>query len=285
MDSGLRDKIVLVTGASGGIGAETARVFAAEGASLVLHYHRNRTVAESLQKELAPTHTLLLGADLRNETEVAALFALGRQHFGRIDTLVANAGIWVEQDVPITDLSFTQWQQTLDSDLNSVFLCCREFSRIVAHQRQGNIVLVSSTAGIFGEAGHVDYATAKSAIASGLTLTLKNEMARLAPHTADYCGGRVNCVCPGWTLTPMAQHALADEAVLRRATATMALPHLAQPRDVANAIVFLASDRLARHLTGQVLVIAGGMEGRILWQPDETDLNQSATCAKHNLTG
>ncbi len=272
MNAGLENKVVLITGASGGIGSETARAFAAEGARLILHYHRNQAAAEALQKELASAQTFLVAADLRHESEVTRLFETARQHFGRIDTLVANAGIWVERDVPLADMTFAQWQETLEVDLNTVFLCCREYFRLLAHQRQGNVVLVSSTAGLFGEAGHADYAAAKSAIAYGLTRSLKNEIARLAPHTADYCGGRVNCVCPGWTLTPMAQITLADESLLRRATATMALPQLARPSDVANAIVFLASDRVARHLTGQTLAIAGGMEGRLLWDPAEVNL-------------
>jgi len=85
-------------------------------------------------------------------------------------------------------------------------------------------VLVASTAAIFGEAGHADYASAKSAMAFGLTRTLKNEIARIAPHTKNYCGGRVNCVCPGWTLIPRTVGKLKNPAVVRKLTATMALP-------------------------------------------------------------
>jgi 3-oxoacyl-[acyl-carrier protein] reductase len=96
-------------------------------------------------------------------------------------------------------------------------------------------------------------------------------MARLAPHTCDYCGGRVNCLCPGWTVVPRLAGKLGDATTVRKVTATMALPQLARPEDVANAAVFLASDSLARHITGQTLVIAGGMEGRLLWGPGEVD--------------
>jgi len=130
-------------------------------------------------------------------------------------------------------------------------------------------VLIASTAGVFGEAGHADYAAAKSAMAFGLTRTLKNEIARLAPHTARYCGGRVNCVCPGWTVVPRTADKLNDAATIRKVAATMALPQLARPADIANAVVFLSSDALARHITGQTLVVAGGMEGRLLWNPEE----------------
>jgi 3-oxoacyl-[acyl-carrier protein] reductase len=271
MNSDLSGKVVLVTGASGGLGSAMARAFAAEGARLVLHYHSRRAAAERLATELGADESLVTGADLREEAQVRTLFAEAGRRFGRVDTLVANAGVWCERDVAIADMSLAQWQETLASDLTSVFLCCREFLRLARIQQQGNIVLIGSTAGVFGEPGHGDYAAAKSALAYGLTRTLKNEIARLAPHTAAYCGGRVNCVCPGWTVSPLTEQHLQDPAVVRRVTATMALPQLARADDIANAVVFLASDKLARHITGQTLVVAGGMEGRWLWRPDEVD--------------
>jgi 3-oxoacyl-[acyl-carrier protein] reductase len=106
-------------------------------------------------------------------------------------------------------------------------------------------------------------------MAFGLTRTLKNEISRIAPHTKDYCGGRVNCICPGWTVVPRTAAKLKNAAIVKKVTATMALPQIGRPEDMANAAVFLASDTLARHITGQTLVIAGGMEGRLLWQPQE----------------
>ena len=102
-------------------------------------------------------------------------------------------------------------------------------------------------------------------------LHTSNEIARLAPHTAKYCGGRVNCVCPGWTRVPRTSRELTDTALVRKIAATMALPQIARPDDIANAVIFLSSDTLARHITGQTLVIAGGMEGRLLWHPEEID--------------
>ena len=130
-------------------------------------------------------------------------------------------------------------------------------------------LLIASTAAVFGEAGHADYAAAKAAMAFGLTRSLKNELSRLASHTRDYCGGRINCVCPGWTVVPRNAAKLGDAKTIRKVTATMALPQLARPEDIAHAAVFLSCDGLARHITGQTLVIAGGMEGRLLWQPEE----------------
>ena len=270
MNTELTNKVIVITGASGGIGSAIARTFAAEGARLVLHCNRNLANARTIQKELGAVESLVVAADLTKEAGVKKLFAQAMKRFGCVDTLVANAGWWETRDVPLHEMSLTQWRKTMDGVLTSSFLCTREFFRIVAKQRRGNAVLIGSTAAVFGEAGHADYAAAKSAMAFGLTRSLKNELARLAPHTKDYCGGRINCVCPGWTVVPRNEAKLTDVEMLRKVTATMALPKIARPEDMANAVVFLSSDKLAGHITGQSLVIAGGMEGRVLWQPGET---------------
>lgn len=271
MNTELAGKVVVVTGASGGIGSAIARKFAAEGAKLVLHCHRNRDGAKKLQGELRLAESLVVRADLTREAAVKQIFAQAVKRFGRVDTLVANAGSWETRDVPLHEMPLKQWRGTFDGVLTSTFLCLREFLRIAAKQKHGNAVLIASTAAVFGEAGHADYAAAKSAMAFGLTRSLKNELSRLAPHTRDYCGGRINCVCPGWTVVPRNAAKLGDAKTIRKVTATMALPQIARPEDIANAVVFLSSDTLARHITGQTLVIAGGMEGRLLWQPQELD--------------
>jgi 3-oxoacyl-[acyl-carrier protein] reductase len=118
-------------------------------------------------------------------------------------------------------------------------------------------VLVGSTAGRFGEAGHSDYAAAKSAIQVGLLLSLKNEIVRVALN------GRVNAVAPGWTYSPMTRGSL-DEDVVERVTRTMALRKVATSDDIARAVVVLASDELSGHITGEVVTVAGGMEGRTI---------------------
>ena len=271
MKTGLAGKVIVVTGASGGIGSAIARAFAAEDAKLVLHCFSKPARANALMRELGGTDSIVLQADLTNEAEARRFFSKAVQRFGRIDTLVANAGSWETREVALHQMSLKQWRRTLDGVLTTAFLSLREFLRIAARQRRGNAVLIGSTAGVFGEAGHADYAAAKSAMAFGLTRSLKNEIARAAPHTARYCGGRINCVCPGWTVVPRTAEKLGNASVVRKVTSTMALPQLARPVDIANAVVFLASDSLARHITGQTLVLAGGMEGRLLWQPEELD--------------
>jgi len=271
MDTKLRGKVALITGASGGIGSAIARQFAAEGARLMLHYNHGRDRISKLQRELTGVESLIVRADLTREVDARRLFTRARDHFGRVDTLVANAGAWETRDVPLHEMSLRQWKTTLDGVLTSLFLSLREFLRLVARQKQGNAVLIASTAAVFGEAGHAEYSAGKAAIAYGLTRSLKNELSRLAPHTAGYCGGRINCICPGWTLIPRNAAKLRNPKTVRKVCATMALPQIGRPEDMANAAVFLASDTLARHITGQILVIAGGMEGRKLWQPQEID--------------
>jgi 3-oxoacyl-[acyl-carrier protein] reductase len=255
VDTGLHDKVVLVTGGAGGIGSAVVRAFAAEGARPIVHYRASEERAKALADE---TNGMALRADLTMEAEVDGLFDNALNAVGRLDILVANAGWWPSVDEPVWTMSLDRWRKTMSIDLESVFLCCRAFLRIVESSGHGNIVLISSTAGIFGEAGHADYAAAKSALAGGLLKSLKNEIVRIAPQ------GRVNAVCPGWTQTEMTKDELKDPNLVAKITRTMALNKVGQAEDVARAVVALASDEISGHVTGEVITVAGGMEGRLL---------------------
>jgi 3-oxoacyl-[acyl-carrier protein] reductase len=250
METGLTGKRVLVTGASGGIGSACARAFAAEGADVVLHFHRGKDRAEELARELDGRATVV-GADLTREDEVDRLFAAA----GPLDVCAAVAGVWPSGDLPVWELPLERWRETLDANLTATFLTARGFLRQL--EGDGALILVGSTAGIVGEAGHADYAAAKSAILGGLLLSLKNEVVRKSPLA------RVNAVAPGWTESPMTRGHVSDEQV-RKVSRTMALRKVAQPEDVANQVVVLASPVLSGHVTGQVVTVAGGMEGRVV---------------------
>jgi 3-oxoacyl-[acyl-carrier protein] reductase len=254
VDTGLAGKRVLVTGGSGGIGAACVRAFVAEGARVAVHYHRGRDRAEASGGEL------VVGADLTSEDEVERLFADARAAFGALDLCIAVAGEWPSEDVPVWELPLERWERTLRVNLTATFLTARAFLRDLEQTGHGSLVLIASTAGIFGEAGHADYAAAKSAIAHGLLLSLKNEVVRVAPKA------RVNVVAPGWTESPMTRGHVDPERV-RRISRTMALRKVAQPEDVAAQVVVLASDVLSGHVTGQLVTVAGGMEGRTV-HPD-----------------
>ena len=255
MDSGLAGKGVVVTGGSGGIGSACARAFAAEGAKVVVHYHQGRDRAEAIAAELEGA--VALGADLTDEAQVDELFTHARAALGSVDVCAAVAGVWPSADEPVWELPLERWEETLRGNLTATFLTARAFLAEVKQNGHGSLVLVGSTAGRFGEAGHADYAAAKSAIQVGLLLSLKNEIVRVA------AGGRVNAVAPGWTYSPMTRGAL-DPEIVERISRTMALRKVATADDIARAVLVLASDELSGHISGELVTVAGGMEGRTI---------------------
>lgn len=280
MDAGLKKRVVLVTGGSGGIGSAIVRSMVAEGANVAIHYHRGEDRANDLVQELANAGVInnagviknagviSVGADLRDENQVKQMFADVESKLGPIDVLIANAGVWPQEDTPLREMPLERWHETINVDLNTVFLCVREHLLMVErhHLLDPSTVVIGSTAGCVGEAGHADYASAKSAMMYGLVQSLKNEIARQTRF------GRINAVCPGWTMTPMAEKFTGNQDGMIRALQTIPMKKFASPADIANAVTFLSSPKLAGHITGQTLFVSGGMEGRVLNSADEIDL-------------
>jgi 3-oxoacyl-[acyl-carrier protein] reductase len=244
MDLGLAGRVVLVTGGAGGIGDALVRRFRAEGATVVAHG------VGGPREELSDPEV------------VDRLFARVVGEHGRVDVLLANAGKWPEPARRLDETPVADQREAIDDNLWTAMLTARAFLGSLAAvgpapDAGAAIVFTGSTAGRFGEHGHVAYATAKAAL-RGLALTLKNEIVHLDP------AGRVNVVEPGWTATPAVASRL-DPQTVERVTRTMALRRVADVDDIAAAVLFLASPAAARHVTGEVITVAGGMEGRTLW--------------------
>jgi len=267
MELGLADRAIVITGASGGIGLACAELLAAEGCALVL---QGRDGVDRLRAWIAARglagRALAVAADVADEASVEALFAAGAARFGALHGCVASAGIWPPEARALPDETPERIREVLDVDLLGAIWTARAFHRQVTARatRGSSLVLIGSTAGRFGEAGHAAYAVAKAGL-RGLMLSCKNEIVRSDPD------GRVNLVEPGWTLSPMTEEALQDDDAVTGVVRTMALRRIAAARDIAAACAFLLSPLAAAHASGQTITLAGGMEGRLLWRPDEID--------------
>jgi 3-oxoacyl-[acyl-carrier protein] reductase len=252
---GLTDKVAVITGASGGIGEELIRAFVAEGALVAACSRRPVPASERV---------LPLTADVRRPDELDRAMSAAAAAFGRVDVCVVNAGIWPPESLPLDSLPEARVREVIETNLLGSLWTARAF--IAALRRSGpradgdgaSVIFIGSTAGRFGEAGHADYSATKAAL-RGLVLTLKNEIVRVDPWA------RVNLVDPGWTVTPMAAQSLAESGQIDTITRTMPLRRVASPGDVAAAVLFFASPVMARHVSGEALTVAGGMEGRVLW--------------------
>src|SRR5262245_21207458 len=271
MDLALRDKVVWITGASGGIGRALAQTFPAEGARLALQGNAAHSELEAwVAAQPWRAQALVLHADVRDEAALERCAAEILARFGRCDVCAANAGRWPSEHRELHELPSERLRATLEVNLLGALFTARAF--LGALRRTGPrpdghgaaLVFTGSTAGRFGERGHVDYAVAKAAL-HGAVKTLKNEIVRLDPY------GRVNAVEPGWTVTHMSRPALAQPGHVERAVRTMALRQLARATDVARTVAWLASPTAAAHVSGEIVGVAGGMEGRLLWNEDEVE--------------
>ena len=271
MDLQLADKVVFVTGASGGIGRALAEAFAAEGASLVL---QGRSRFEELSAWVAAqpwrARARALRADVTDPEHMEAAFDTARRDLGRVDVCIANAGAWTPEFALLHQAGERRIRAAIDANLFGSLWTARAFFACLARTgpradgHGASLAFVGSTAGRFGEKGHAEYAASKAAL-RGLAASLKNEIVELDPY------GRVNVIEPGWTVTHMARAALEVPGTIARVVRTMPLRQLGRAEDVARAALFLASPAASRHVSGEVLTVAGGMEGRIQWEAEAID--------------
>ena len=253
MNSDLEGKVVLVTGGAGGIGSVISKSFAEQGAKVIVHYNDSKENAEKISKEI---NGFAIKADLTDSEQSKELFNSIIQKEGKIDICIANAGKYPKDYAPLWEIENDRWNNTVSTNLSLTYNTSRYFLKHAAETKKGSLVLIGSTAGLYGEAGHADYAAAKGAITSGLLRTMKNDAAQIGN------GVRVNAIAPGWTVSQKKIDEGLDQTRVNRITSTMSLKKLAKPEDVANSAIMLASDSLSGHITGQVIEIAGGMEGR-----------------------
>ncbi len=245
----LRDRVAIVTGGSRGIGRATVQRLAEAGAHVVVNYLTHTKEANEAVREVAEQggRSLAIQADVSNSDEASALIEQTLEQFGRLDLLVANAGIW--EGAPVEDMTDEVWDRVIDCNLRGTWTVTRAAVPAFKSNGGGSIVIVSSTAGQRGEAGYSNYAASKG----GQISFAKSLATELAPKI------RVNVVAPGWVDTELNHVVFTAEEneEKRKAIAAIPLKRLATAEDVANAVVFLGSD-WARHITGEVLNINGG---------------------------
>lgn len=247
METGLRDKVVVITGAGGGIGRCCALQFAQEGAKLALsdvNLAAARAVADEV--EANGTAAIAVQTDVTSADSVQELFDRTLGAFGRVDVLVNNAGIF--QSKPIAEMTVTDWDRMMEVNLRGVFLCSQAAFRIMREQRSGKIVSLASLAGqVGGIIAGANYAVTKA----GVACFTKSLAKQAGPYNIN-----VNCVNPGVIDTPMTKPW--GEEQLAKMAANTPLGRLGKPEEVASAIVFLASDA-ASFIHGAHLDINGGI--------------------------
>jgi 3-oxoacyl-[acyl-carrier protein] reductase len=242
----LHGRTALVTGGSRGIGRAVALMLARAGADVAIAYHQRAGDADAVVEDARALgrRAIAVGGDLADPIVADRVAAEVSRTFGRLDIFVANAGVWPYHHVPLGRLPPERWRATMAANLDAVYFSTRAALGLMGPG--GRVVLVSSTAGQRGEAGHADYAATKGAVIA-LTKSLAVEY---APDIL------VNCVAPGWVDTEMAAPAFRGEEKARIAS-TIPLRRIPSAEAIAGPIVFLCSD-LASHVTGEVLNVNGG---------------------------
>lgn len=246
----LAGKAALITGGSRGIGAAAVKLFAQAGADVVFNFHRSRDAAAQVEQEARKhgTRVEAIKADLGRIADNKKLVQQCIARLGRLDILVANAGIWNVEDLPIEKMSEKQWDEMMRLNLKSVYAVIHYAVPQMIKQKAGKLIAISSTAGQRGEAFHTHYGATKGAIIS----LVKGLSTELASHNI-----LVNCVAPGWVATDMSNPVLDTKEGWKSATAAIPLKRVATAEEVAGPILFLASD-LASFMTGEIINVNGG---------------------------
>ncbi|HYA96710.1 MAG TPA: SDR family NAD(P)-dependent oxidoreductase [Methylomirabilota bacterium] len=246
----LAGKAALVTGGSRGIGAATVKLFAQAGADVIFSYQRNRESAAQVEQEARKHGTRIEGvkAECGKPADNRMLVEQCVARLGRLDVLVANAGIWNHEDLPIEKMSEKQWDDMMRINLKSVYAVVHFAVPQMIKQRSGRIIPIASTAGQRGEAFHTHYGASKGAIIS-LTKGLSTELAR---HNI-----LVNCVAPGWVATDMSEPILKTKEGKKMVNAAIPLGRPGTPEEIAGPILFLASE-LANFMSGEIVNVNGG---------------------------
>jgi 3-oxoacyl-[acyl-carrier protein] reductase len=249
----LSGKVALITGGSRGIGAATVRLFVAAGAKVVFSYQKARAQAEALAAGCGTAKCLPISSNLHDPQSARVLVAEATKHFGRIDILVANHGVWPVEDVPIEKMTDQQWRSTLSIKLDAVFgLVKHTVAQMKTQPRSGpaagHIVFISSTSGQRGEAFHCDYSASKGALIS-MTKTLSTELAS--------AGIYVNSVAPGWVDTDMSRAALDDPGSGEEIRRTIPMGRAGKAEEIAGPILFLCTE-YASFITGEIFNVNGG---------------------------
>ncbi len=242
----LKDKVAIITGAASGIGLATARVFAAEGARVVLaDVDSSRTESARASIADAGGETLAVRVDVTDRASVDAMVAATRSHFGRIDCLVNNAGI--TKDARLVKMTEQQFDNVISVNLKGVFNCTQAVVPTMLEQESGVILIASSVVGLYGNFGQTNYAATKAGVI-GFAKTWGRE---LGPK-----GIRTVAVCPGFVATPILE--TIPPAVMQKMVDKVPIGRLGRPDEIARVYAFLASDD-ASYINGTTIEVSGGI--------------------------